>query len=217
MARSSLEDSLYFLKRFIRGPRRVASVWPSSRYLAQRMFAGISLGEGDLVIEYGPGTGAFTTEIERLRASGVGVRYLGVEKDRGMYEFLVDRFPALDFAHGDAVDVVEHCAARALPPASAIISGLPLIFLDLSLLRAIIDATGACLEPNGVFRTFSYVHSYPTRGADDLRVLMSRSFEHYELGGPVIRNLPPAFTLTGRTPVRDVGVESGEAVLAADA
>ncbi|MEM9208371.1 MAG: phospholipid methyltransferase [Pseudomonadota bacterium] len=201
MGKQDLSDSLYFLKRFLNGPRQVASVWPSSRFLARQMFADLPLADGDLVIEYGPGTGAFTSEVLRLREAGLELAYLGVEKDPGMHTFLTQRFPGLDFVLGDAADVRTHCLARDLPEARAVISGLPLIFFDWKSMRDIVHATRASLARDGVFRTFSYVHSYPTRGAMDLRGLMRDCFEDFSLSRPVLRNLPPAFALTGRLPV----------------
>ena len=194
------DESVYFLRRFLRQPREVASIWPSSRHLTRRMFAGLDLRSGDVLLEYGPGTGSFTAEVERLRASGVRVRYLGIEKDAGMYQFLLRRFPSLDFVLGDAADVADICRGRDLPPATAVISGLPMIFLDRPALEGILSGTADCLTPDGVFRTFSYVHSYPSKSAAELRDLMDLCFEEYELGTPVLRNLPPAFVLTGRCP-----------------
>jgi phosphatidylethanolamine/phosphatidyl-N-methylethanolamine N-methyltransferase len=200
MTKKSTDGSFYFLRRFLRRPRHVASVWPSSRYLAEQMFRDLDLRTGDLVIEYGPGTGAFTVEVERMRRIGIGVRYLGIEKDPGMYDFLTHRFPDLNFVLGDARDIVEICATRRLPAAAAVISGLPLTFMDRESLRRIVASTGACLRSDGVFRTFSYAHSYPTRVAGELRDLMSRCFEEYHLSAPVLRNLPPALVLCGRGP-----------------
>ena len=208
MGSQDLNDSLYFLKRFLKGPKQVASVWPSSRYLTRQMFADLQLADGDVVVEYGPGTGAFTGEVLRLRDSGVDVRYLGVEKDPGMHAFLKDRFPGLDFVHGDAVDVEAHCQSRGLPKARVVISGLPLIFFDWSVMRDIVHATSASLQADGVFRTFSYVHSYPTRGAQDLRELMRECFESFSLSRPVLRNLPPAFALSGSIPVESLAAEA---------
>ncbi|MFU8814672.1 MAG: class I SAM-dependent methyltransferase [Pseudomonadales bacterium] len=186
-------------------------MWPSSRHLAQQMFRDLHLQTGDLVLEYGPGTGAFTVEVERLRSIGIGLRYLGIEQDPGMYEFLVRRFPNLDFVLGDALDVVEICKQHHLPPAAAVISGLPLMFMDRRTLLGIFSGTGACLRADGVFRTFSYAHSYPTRVAGELRDLMSLCFEEYHLSAPVLRNLPPALVLSGRGPRANaavVGLES---------
>lgn len=197
-------DALYFLGRFLKRPRHVASIWPSSRYLTQRMFTGLELSSGAVLLEYGPGTGAFTVEVERLRASGVNLRYLGIEKDPGMYEFLVRRYPDLDFELGDAADVQAICQRRGLSRATAVISGLPLILLDRHTLEAIFAGTRDCLLPQGEFRTFSYVHSFPTPKAGELRELMALCFDDYRLGAPVLRNLPPALVLCGRGP-RSVG------------
>jgi phospholipid N-methyltransferase len=198
--KSKFEDASYFLLRFFQSPKHIASVWPSSRFLAEQMFRGLRLRSGDVVLEYGPGTGSFTLEVERLRLNGVKLRYLGVEKDPGMHRFLTRRFPELEFVLGDAADVIEICKAHALPAATAIISGLPMILMNHCTIDRIVTATRTCLRPDGVFRTFSYVHSYPSRRAGELRGLMQQSFEEYELSRPVVRNMPPAFTLTGRTP-----------------
>lgn len=200
MKNNSIEHASYFLQRFFRSPKHIASVWPSSRFLTAQMFRDLALGDGDVVMEYGPGTGSFTTEIERLRLRGVRIDYLGIEKDPGMHQYLEQRFPDLDFVLGDAADAFELCAARALPASSVIISGLPLILMNDITVSRILDATRRCLQPDGVFRTFSYVHSYPSRRAGDLRNLIKECFEEYELSRPVVWNVPPAFTLTGRTP-----------------
>lgn len=200
MSNSAFDDSVYFLRRFLREPRHVASVWPSSRHLTARMFEGIELGSGDVLLEYGPGTGSFTMEVARMRREGIDVRYLGIEKDPGMYRFLVHRFPELDFVLGDAADVALICRTHRLPPAAAVLSGLPMVLIDHPTLESIFAGTGECLATGGVFRTFSYVHSYPSRAAAELRDLMDLCFESYDLSTPVLRNLPPAFVLTGRGP-----------------
>ena len=215
MEKSKFEDASYFLQRFFRSPKHIASVWPSSRFLAEQMFRGLRLSSGDVVLEYGPGTGSFTLEVERLRSIGVNLRYLGVEKDPGMHQLLVRRFPDLEFVLGDAGDVVELCQARSLPPAAAVISGLPLFFMNYPTLYGIITATSACLRPDGVFRTFCYVHSYPSRSARQLRGLIEQRFEEYQLSRPVVRNLPPAFMLTGRIPRKPPGLHKRAGIVIA--
>lgn len=214
VSKAAIDDSFYFLRRFLRRPRHIASIWPSSRYLTERMFDGIALGSGDLLLEYGPGTGSFTMEVQRLRRQGVAVRYLGIEKDPGMYRFLVRRFPELDFVLGDAADIVDICRSRRLPRAAAVLSGLPMTFIDPRTVESILAGTGECLIRDGVFRTFSYVHSYPSRSASELRDLMDLCFESYELSAPVLRNLPPALVLTGRCPRTAAAPAELELVLA---
>ena len=200
MRQTRLEDASYFLQRFLRSPKNIASVLPSSRYLADCMFRNLHLKNGDVVIEFGPGTGSFTWEIQRLRQAGVMVRYLGVEKDPGMYEYIRQRFRNLDFILGDAIDTVAHCKELNLPPAAAVISGLPLILMPSRDQCGIVNAARASLRPDGVFRTFSYVHSYPSKSAGRLREMMQRSFSTFDLSKPVVRNVPPAFLYTGRAP-----------------
>ena len=198
----TVADAAYFFRRFLRNPRRVASVVPSSRFLAAAMFEGLNLRDGDLVIEFGPGTGAFTREVLNLRRSGVQVRYLGIERDAGLFRRLCTRYPELDFQLGDVRDAPRFVAERGLPLARAVISGLPLVLMPESVQDEIFAGLAAILQPDGVFRTFSYVNNYPTAGAFRLRQRFGRSFGAWDLSRPVIRNLPPAFVLSGRSPVR---------------
>lgn len=194
-------DALYFLGRFLRNPRRVASVVPSSRFLTSAMFDGLALQDGDVVVEFGPGTGAFTQEIRRLRNAGVDIRYLGIERDAGLYRRLCDRFPELDFQLGDVRDAAAFVAARGLPPVRIVLSGLPLLWMPDELVESIFAGLRAFMRSDGVFRTFSYVHNYPTPGAIKLRARLCEAFGSYDLSRPVLRNVPPAFVMSCTRPL----------------
>lgn len=54
---------LEFIKEFIKNPRFIGAVAPSSRHLAEKMLEDIDFKNSTCIIEYGPGTGVFT---ERL-------------------------------------------------------------------------------------------------------------------------------------------------------
>ena len=198
----SLGDALYFFQRFLRNPRQVASVVPSSRYLANAMFDGLGLEAGDVLVEFGPGTGAFTREVSRLRHSGLDLHYLGIERDAGLHRRLCTRFPDLDFQLGDVRDAASYVAARHLPPVRVVLSGLPLMWMPAGVVDDVFDGLGTFLRKDGVFRTFSYVHNYPTQGAIRLRARLSRAFTHYDLGRPVFRNVPPAFVMCCSHPIQ---------------
>lgn len=199
----SVSDAAYFFRRFLSNPRRVASVVPSSRFLAAAMFSGLPLAEGDVLIEFGPGTGAFTREVMHLRRAGLHLRYLGIERDAGMYRRLCARYPELDFQLGDVRNAAAFVAERQLPPAKAVISGLPLMLMPEAVQDEIFRGIAEILAPQGVFRTFSYVNNYPTAAATRLRRRFARSFASWSMGRPVLRNLPPAFVLTGVAPLQD--------------
>lgn len=196
----TVSDAAYFFRRFLKHPRQVASVLPSSRFLAAAMFSGLPLVDGDLVIEFGPGTGAFTRELLHLRRAGLRLRYLGIERDAGLYRRLCNRYPDLDFQLGDVRDTPRFVAERNLPLAKAVISGLPLMLMPESVQDEIFEGLATVLAKDGVFRTFSYLNNYPTGAAVRLRKRVAGSFDHFSIGRPVIRNLPPAYVLTGTSP-----------------
>jgi phospholipid N-methyltransferase len=68
-------EPLFFLQRFLHHPSNVGSIWPSSRYLRDKMFRGVERGAGDVVLELGPVTGSFTRKVEQLRHEGIDIRY----------------------------------------------------------------------------------------------------------------------------------------------
>jgi SAM-dependent methyltransferase len=73
----NLAEAIAFITRFASAPTNIGAVFPSSRDLAEAMLHGIELQPGDVVVEYGPGTGAFTELLlERLPE---GAEYLGIE------------------------------------------------------------------------------------------------------------------------------------------
>src|SRR5436190_23161722 len=57
-----------FLKGFIRSPREVGSVIPSSHWLVEALLDETPIEKAQVIAEFGPGTGVFTDEIiRRLR------------------------------------------------------------------------------------------------------------------------------------------------------
>src|SRR5665213_1033638 len=86
-----LRDALHFLSRFITRPGTIGSIWPSSRQLGAALIDQLPMTSGDVIVEYGPGTGPFTSVLrERMPR---GVEYLGIEFDPELHRNLVRRFP----------------------------------------------------------------------------------------------------------------------------
>lgn len=56
-----------FTRQYLSNPRMVGAVLPSSKHLAQRMVEPINFSASRTIIEYGPGTGIFTSEIIKYR------------------------------------------------------------------------------------------------------------------------------------------------------
>ena len=72
-----------FLQEFVRHPRQVASVVPSSRFLERRIVEAAGIRSAKVVVELGPGTGGTTRAILRSPAHGVLSRSLAVLEYEG--------------------------------------------------------------------------------------------------------------------------------------
>ncbi len=193
---SRLRDSMHFVGRFLSSPGSVGAILPSSRHLAYSMVRDLDLVEGDLVVEYGPGTGPMTRAIQRLDLAGRGIDYLGIELDPTFHRALEARFPEMAFHHGSVVDVESVLEEHGHTRAKAIISGLPFASLPTEVQEGVVDGTHRVLADDGEFRTFQYVHAYALPSARRFRAMMSASFGGYQRSTPVLRNVPPAYILT---------------------
>ncbi len=174
-----------FFRHWVRNPRRVAAVAPSSRELAQRMVD--ELPEGTRrVIELGPGTGVMTQALlaRGLHPDGL----LAVELDPAMHASLRSRFPELHLVHGDARHLDALAAGFARPgEVDAVVSSLGLLGMDESDRGDVLAAAFALLRPDGRFIQFTYGVASPVSPAQ-LRSLGLR----IRRGAFILRNLPPA-------------------------
>lgn len=193
--RRPVRDGLGFFGRFLKNPTSVGAVLPSSRFLSRALVGSLDhLGEGDLIVEYGPGTGPVTGVIrDRLPWQA---RYLGIELEQNFCELLRARYPGFAFHQGSAGDVRDILAAHELPRPARIVSGLPFASLPPKVQDDVVDGlVWAMKDSTCDFRTFQYAHAYGMKAARRFRALMNERFEHFERIGPIVRNVPPAFVL----------------------
>ncbi|MBL9078184.1 MAG: methyltransferase domain-containing protein [Planctomycetes bacterium] len=181
-----------FLRKFLRDPGGIASVWPSSRHLARAMLAGIRLQPGDAVVELGPGTGPFTERIRGLLDAVPGSAYLGVDLDEEFVALLRRRHPDIEFVVADAGNLDQLLADRPRLRPAAFVSGLPLVSMDREVVQRLLRTVHSALPPGGVFRTFSYAHTVLNPASWWLRNLLRARFTEFRVRGPIWRNVPPA-------------------------
>jgi phospholipid N-methyltransferase len=187
-----------FLSRFVRDPRSVGAVAPSSRFLASKMVSGIDFEPGVRVVEFGPGTGPFTEAIlERLPEDG---RYLGIERDATFAAHLRSRFPDADVVEDSVENLIPLLTERELLPVDHIVSGLPFASLPREVTGAVLEATSVALRKGGTFTTFQYVHSFPLPSAVRFRRRMAGLFGPLSARRVEVRNLPPALVFSWRKP-----------------
>jgi phosphatidylethanolamine/phosphatidyl-N-methylethanolamine N-methyltransferase len=177
-----LDDEVRFLRSWIEKPLHVGAVMPSGRVLARTMAQYVEVDSQGPVIELGPGTGAITNA---LIAHGIDQKRLVlVEYNPGFCALLRDRYPQATVVQADAYALRDSLWNVLSAPASAVVSGLPLVTKPmLTRLKLIRDAFVA-MAPGSPFVQFTYSVAPPIP-----RSLPGVSTEASER---IWMNLPPA-------------------------
>ncbi len=142
---------------------------------------------GQIIAEFGPGTGVFTTEI--VRRMHADARLLVFEIYPDFVARLRKRFddPRVTIIQGSAADLKQYLLANSMTQVDCIVSGLPFTSLPREVTHAILQTTRDCLAPGGLFVTYQYTPVLlPTLRAYFPRTRIARL---------VMRNLPPALVL----------------------
>ena len=132
----------------------MGAVMPSGKLLARTMAQYVDVDSEGPVVELGPGTGAITSA---LIEHGVDQKRLVlVEYNPGFCALLRERYPQAKVVQGDAYALRDSLWEVLKAPASAIVSGLPLVTKPmLTRLKLMRDAFAA-LAPGAPFVQFTY-------------------------------------------------------------
>jgi len=127
---------------------------PSGRLLARTMAHYVDPYAEGPVVELGPGTGAITNAlIER----GVDPKRLVlVEYNPGFCALLRDRYPQAKVVQGDAYTLRDTLWNVLSAPATAIVSGLPLVTKPMMTRLKLVRDAFAALLPGAPFVQFTY-------------------------------------------------------------
>ena len=149
-----LDDEVRFLRSWIEKPLHMGAVMPSGKLLARTMAQYVDTRSEGPVVELGPGTGAITNA---LIEHGIDQKRLVlVEYNPGFCALLRDRYPHARVVQGDAYALRASLDKVLDAPASAVVSGLPLVTKPmLTRLKLMRDAFMA-LAPGAPFVQFTY-------------------------------------------------------------
>jgi phosphatidylethanolamine/phosphatidyl-N-methylethanolamine N-methyltransferase len=180
-----------FLRQFIAKPATTGAIVPSSRFLAQTMVHDLGLRDADAVLEYGPGTGAFTEFI--LRELKPGAKFAAIELNPHFAEVFKTRYPRVRLFEDSVTRVQNMCESAGIQSVDCIVSGLPWATFSESLQVQCLDAMMRVLKPGGRFVTFSYVHSVALAGSRRFASVLPGYFKSVVKSPVVWLNVPPAF------------------------
>ena len=183
-------DKTNFFKQYLRTPRSIGAVAPSSKYLAEKMVSDIDFESAGCIVEYGPGTGVFTDEL--LKKIKPKTKLLLLEANKDFCARLQKKYAAYNnvaVIHGSAEHVDSYLKKFGIEKVDYIVSGLPFTSLPKRVSKKILRKTRNLLGTEGLFITFQYT-------------LLKKAFiakyfnriEHVR----VLRNLPPAYVLKCR-------------------
>jgi phospholipid N-methyltransferase len=145
-----------FSRNFIKHPRMLGSLIPSSRFLVNRLLSQVDWAKAGTIVEYGPGVGTITGEIlRRLRPDGTLVA-IDTNRDFARYLTRTFRDDRLHVIEGSAADAESNLRERGLGRADYVISGIPYSTMDPELRDRIIQSTHDVLQPDGSFLVYQF-------------------------------------------------------------
>ncbi len=191
-----------FFGQSMRSLGPTASLFPSSRYLANALIRPIDFRRARTVVELGPGTGAVTNEIlKRLRPDA---RLFAVDINHRFIRHLRDTChdPRLIPLCASAADLRSLLAAHDLAPVDAVVSSLGLSAMDHRTRSSIMRQVGACLVASGTLTQYQYlghveIPRFKIRGGFNEARFLRRFFGDVSVGH-VLLNVPPALVFTCR-------------------
>lgn len=146
-----------FLLEYIKNPRKVGAIMPSSKYLAHEMISSIDFEKADCIVEYGPGTGVFTEKI--LARSNEATKIILIEVNESFYNILKELYGHkrnVIILNDSAENIKEILKKNSIEKVDYIISGLPFASLPEEVSSNILNRTSEVIGEYGQFITFQY-------------------------------------------------------------
>jgi len=140
-------SNLAFIGQMMLNPGDVGAIVPSSRTLADHIALTAGVREANLVIEYGPGTGAITRSI--VMHAPDPSKVICLEINDAFVGILRREYPEINVRNDSATGVLRHVRDMGHDSCDAIVSGLPFASFDDRLQNEILEATYDALAPGG--------------------------------------------------------------------
>jgi phosphatidylethanolamine/phosphatidyl-N-methylethanolamine N-methyltransferase len=191
MSLLAVADHVRFFQLFLRAPRTVGAIAPSSSVLAAEIVRQAGVSDARTIVELGGGTGAFTERITREAPEDAVI--LSIEVNPTFAEILASRFADVHVVADSAERVSEHLRSAGRVFADCVVSGLPWAAFDGALQSRLLAAIRDVLAIGGTFATFAYVHASWLPTARHFRERLESNFASVHVTPVVWRNLPPAF------------------------
>jgi phosphatidylethanolamine/phosphatidyl-N-methylethanolamine N-methyltransferase len=176
-----------FFRQWLKDPKSMSSISPSSLHLARRMIDQLPQ-DARRVVELGGGTGVFT---QALLEHGIQpCDLMVVELNPALATLLAQNFPEARVVQGDAREVATLARDTGYVdegPADAVFSGLGMLSMSRQVQREVLESAFELTREGGSFIQFTYGHTNPVSP-----VVLADLGLHVRRGEIAWRNLPPA-------------------------
>ncbi|MBC2579569.1 class I SAM-dependent methyltransferase [Clostridium sp. DJ247] len=181
-------ESFSFIREYIRKPRTVGAILPSSTRLANKMVQDVNFKDARCIVEYGPGTGVFTDKL--LENRNKNTKVILIEYNEDFCNLLRSKYgneEKLFIINDSAENIEKYLKMYDVQEVDYIISGLPFASLPKETSINILNTTRHILNHNGSFITFQYTL---------FKKKFIGSFFHDIKVKRVIKNIPPAYVFS---------------------
>jgi phospholipid N-methyltransferase len=181
-----------FLVEYLKSPKTVGAVAPSSERLAEKMVKDIDFKNAKCIIEYGPGTGVFTDKLVVRKEKNTVL--LLIEYNKEFCRQLEERYNGIDniiLIKDSAENVDKYLEKYNISKVDYVVSGLPFASLPKNVAGRILGKTKSILNREGLFITFQY--TLLKKG------FIGGYFKKIDLERELI-NVPPAYVLKCQNP-----------------
>lgn len=185
---------LTFVAEFIKHPKHIGAIAPSSKILAKKMVDAIDFEDAEYIVELGPGTGVFTKEIMKRKQKHT--QFILIEINEVFARDLQKQFrddPNVFVIHGSAEKLQTYMRELQIDSVDYILSGLPFTSLPMEVSSRILSNVMDVLQEHGEFITFQYSLT---------RKAFIQNFFPQVSVTKVWFNFPPAYVLDCRKEVR---------------
>jgi len=148
--------SIEFFKGFLRNPREVGSIIPSSRFLTRRVMDCGRVRTARVIVELGPGTGVLTRQMLSLMRSDA--KLIAVEISSDFADLLESTITdsRLHVFRGSAADLEGALAAAGETRVDLVVSGIPFSTMGNGEGNRTLQAAKRVLGPEGRFVAYQF-------------------------------------------------------------
>ncbi len=173
-----------FLSEFIKERKIVGAIAPSSKFLMRKMLNKIDFSKDLNIVELGPGTGIFTSEIQKKMSANSNL--FSFEINSTFYDQLNSKFndKRVHIIHDSAEKMEKYLLKENIQKADVVISSLPLAVIPIQIKENILNTAVKILDKKGAYVQFQY--------SLNAKKLLQTKFENVNIQFTPL-NLPPAF------------------------